>query len=76
MKHWSLRTLREKLIQLGAKVVTHARYVICQMAEIAVPKQLLRAILERIRRSQPPEAVLALAACALGGYARKRRMQG
>ena len=35
-KHWSLTTLREKLIKIGAKVVTHARYVIFQMAEVAV----------------------------------------
>ena len=25
VKHWSLATLREKLIKIGAKVVTHAR---------------------------------------------------
>jgi len=25
VKHWSLTTLREKLIKIGAKVVTHAR---------------------------------------------------
>ena len=28
VKHWSLTTLREKLIKIGAKVVTHSRYVI------------------------------------------------
>ena len=55
--HRSLTTLREKLIKIGAKVVTHARYVIFQMAEVAVPKQLFRAILERIRRLRLPEAV-------------------
>ena len=47
VKHWSLTTLREKLIKIGAKVVTHSRYVIFQMAEVAVPKRLFRAILER-----------------------------
>ena len=57
MKHWSLTTLREKLIKIGAKVVTHARYVIFQMAEVAVPKRLFREILERIRRLRPPETV-------------------
>ncbi len=57
VKHWSLTTLREKLIKIGAKVVTHARYVIFQMAEVAVPKQLFRAILERIRRLRLPEMV-------------------
>ena len=49
-KHWSLTTLREKLIKIGAKVVHHARYVTFQMAEVAVPRQLFRAILDRIRR--------------------------
>ena len=40
VKHWSLTTLREKLIKIGAKVVTHARYTTFQMAEVAVPRQL------------------------------------
>jgi hypothetical protein len=57
VKHWSLTTLREKLIKIGAKVVTHARYVIFQMAEVAVPKRLFRAILARIRRLCLPEPV-------------------
>ena len=35
VRHWWLTTLREKLIKIGAKVVTHARYVIFQMAEVA-----------------------------------------
>jgi len=57
VKHWSLTTLREKLVKIGAKVVTHARYVIFQMAEVAVPKKLFQAILERIRRLRPREPV-------------------
>jgi len=48
-------TLREKLIKIGAKVITHARYVVFQMAEVAVPKRLFQAILERIRRRRLPE---------------------
>jgi hypothetical protein len=55
--HWSLTTLREKLVKVGAKVVTHARYVVFQMADVAVPKKLLKAILERIRRLRLPETV-------------------
>jgi hypothetical protein len=50
VKHWSLTTLREKLIKIGAKVVAHSRYVIFQMAEVAVPKRLFQAILDRIRQ--------------------------
>jgi hypothetical protein len=55
VKHWSLTTLREKLVKIGAKVVTHSRYVIFQMAEVAIPRRLFRAILERIQRLRPPE---------------------
>ena len=50
VKHWSLRTLKDKLIKIGAKVVRHSRYVIFQMAEVAVPQILFREILERIRQ--------------------------
>jgi hypothetical protein len=54
VKQWSLTTLREKLVKIGAKVVTHSRYVIFQMAEVAVPRRLFRAILERIQKLRPP----------------------
>jgi len=58
VQHWSLTTLREKLIKIGAKVVTHSRYVIFQMAEVAVPRELFAAILDRIRRfGVPPPLV-------------------
>jgi len=40
VKQWSLRTLRDNLIKTGAKVVWHCRYVIFQMAEVAVPQTL------------------------------------
>lgn len=53
-KHRSLTTLREKLIKIGAKVVTHARYVIFQMAEVAVPRKLFCEILRRIYRLREP----------------------
>ncbi len=42
---------------IGAKVVAHSRYVIFQMAEVAVPRWLFRSILERIRRLRPREPV-------------------
>src|SRR5579871_2088333 len=35
---------------IRANVVTHAKYVTFQWAEVAVPRQLFGAILERIRR--------------------------
>jgi len=33
-KPWSLTSLNEKLIKIGAKVVSHGRYVTFQMAEL------------------------------------------
>ena len=61
VKHWTLTTLRDRLIKIGAKVVRHARYVTFQLAEVAVPRRLYRAILERIRRfaGTPPRAAPA-----------------
>jgi hypothetical protein len=51
---WSLTTLREKLIKIGAKVIGHARYTVFQMAEIAVPRDLFRRILYRINGLRIP----------------------
>jgi hypothetical protein len=45
---WSLTSLREKLIKIGAKVVSHGRYVTFQMAEVAVPRQMFEEILSLI----------------------------
>src|SRR5271165_1968632 len=50
VRHWSMTTLREKLIKIGVKVVCHSRQVVFQMAEVAVPRALFRAILEAIER--------------------------
>ena len=53
-----LTALREKLIKLGAKGVRHAKYVTFQMAEVAVPRELFAAILDRIQRfGVPPPLV-------------------
>jgi hypothetical protein len=59
VKHWTLTTLREKLIKIGAKVVTHSRHVIFQMAEVAVPRELFAAVLTRIRRLRAPQPAAA-----------------
>lgn len=50
VKHWTLTTLRDKLIKIGAKMVQHAGYVTFQLAEVAVPRMLFAAILRRIER--------------------------
>jgi len=54
VSHWTLTTLREKLIKIGAKVVTHARRVIFQMAEVAIPRVLFQSILQAIDRLRVP----------------------
>ena len=53
VEHWSLTTLREKLIKIGAKVVSHGRYVTFQLAEVAVPRELFRKILRLIDGLRP-----------------------
>jgi hypothetical protein len=47
---WTVTTRREKLVKIGAKVVSHAKYVVFQLAEEAVPRRLFAALLERIGR--------------------------
>jgi hypothetical protein len=54
VRHWTMTTLREKLIKIGAKVVRHSRQVIFQMAEVAVPRELFRAILRAIESLRMP----------------------
>jgi len=54
VQHWSLTTLREKLVKIGAKVTRHAKYVTFQLAEVAAPRRLFAAILERIARLAIP----------------------
>ena len=58
IKDWSLTSLKDKLIKIGAKVVSHGRYVIFQMAEVAIPRQMFQEILRLIAelRPQPPPA--------------------
>ena len=56
VKQWSLTSLREKLVKIGAKVVRHGRYVIFQMAEVAVPRELFQEILRLIAQLRAPPA--------------------
>ena len=57
VEHCSRTTLREKLVKIGAKVVSHGRYVTFQLAEVGVPRSLFQKILSLIhnllRRSAP-----------------------
>ena len=57
VEHWSLTTLREKPIKMGAKVVRHGRYVTFQLAEVAVPRSLFQKIaglIDDLRRRPAP----------------------
>jgi Transposase DDE domain group 1 len=56
---WSLTTLKEKLIKIGAKVVSHGRYVAFQMAEVAIPRNLFADILRLIAELPPPPAAVS-----------------
>jgi len=53
VEHWSLTTLREKLVKIGAKVVRHGRYVTFQLAEVAISRALFAEILRLIDRLRP-----------------------
>lgn len=53
MGRWSLTTIREKVVKIGAKVIAHARYTVFQMAEVVVPRDLFRDLLERIGNLRP-----------------------
>jgi hypothetical protein len=60
IKGWSLTSLRERLIKIGAKVVSHGFYVAFQMAEVAIPRQMFQEILRLIAELRPqPPPVLA-----------------
>jgi Transposase DDE domain group 1 len=52
--------VREKLIKIGARIVPHGRYVVFQLAEVAVLRALFAEIIRRIDRLRP-ESLLARA---------------
>jgi Transposase DDE domain group 1 len=54
IKDWSMTTLKEKLIKIGAKVVSHGCYVAFQLAEVAIPRNLFADILRLIAVLRPP----------------------
>jgi hypothetical protein len=58
IKDCSLTSLKDKLIKISAKVVSHGRYVAFPMAEVAIPRQMFQEILRLIAelRLQPPPA--------------------
>jgi len=57
IERWSLTTLREKVVKIGAKVIAHARSTVFQMAEVAVPRDLFRRMLALIDDLRPRPVV-------------------
>ena len=53
VEQWSLTTLREKMVKIGAKVIAHARHTVFQMAEVAIPRNLFGRILAMINDLRP-----------------------
>ncbi|MDP7649968.1 MAG: transposase [Candidatus Thalassarchaeaceae archaeon] len=53
VKHWSLRSLQVKFIKIGGRLVRHARRLMFQLAEVAVPEEVFRQVLERIGGLHP-----------------------
>ncbi|MBI2880877.1 MAG: transposase [Candidatus Tectomicrobia bacterium] len=56
LKRWSLRSLQLKLIKMGGRIVRHARHILFQLTEVAVPREFFAAILGQIARLQPVPA--------------------
>jgi hypothetical protein len=58
IKDWSLSSLKEKLIKIGGKVISHGRSIAFQMVEVAIPRQMFQEILWLIAelRPKPPPA--------------------
>ena len=54
IKEWSMTIRKEKLIKIGAKVVSHGRYVAFQLAEVAISRYLFADILRLIAELRPP----------------------
>ena len=71
VQHWSLTTLREKLVKIGAKVTRHSKYVTFQLAEVAVPRNLFAAILRPYREVGNPAAIGCLRTCVASQKSRR-----
>lgn len=47
------RCLRVKLIKMGSRIVRHTRYILFQVAEVAVSRELFPLTLNRVNRPRP-----------------------
>ena len=53
VEQWSMTTLRDRLVKIGAKIVRHSRSITFQMAEVMVPRGLFEKILSAIAALRP-----------------------
>jgi hypothetical protein len=53
VKHWSMTTLRDRLVKIGARIVRHGRAITFQMAEVLVSRGLFQQILAAIATLRP-----------------------
>jgi hypothetical protein len=53
VSQWSMTTLRERLVKIGARIVRHGRSIIFQMGEVIVPGELFAQILAAIATLRP-----------------------
>ena len=53
VRHWSMTTLRDRLVKIGAKIVRHGRSITFQIAEVMVPRTLFQQIRDAIAMLRP-----------------------
>jgi hypothetical protein len=53
VRQWSMTTLRDRLVKIGARIVRHGRSISFQMAEVMVPRGLFQTILDAIAALRP-----------------------
>jgi hypothetical protein len=53
VRQWSMTTLRERLVKIGARIVRHGRSITFQMAEVMVSRSLFRRILAAVAALRP-----------------------
>ena len=53
VSHWSMATLRNRLVKIGAKIVRHGRSITFQIAEVMVLRGLFQQALDAIMALRP-----------------------
>jgi hypothetical protein len=58
VEQWSMTTVRDRLVKIGAKIVRHGRSITFQMAEVMISRGLFQQILDAIAALRPLPVVL------------------